>query len=351
MRPEGAKAGKQRDDVRAPGDPSGSGQGWRHGAPTCGSRTIPALTGVDRRTRKIAHWLLQRVIHWRRRSAGKPRARFWELARDFIPYVVSERDGQLHVLATDDPTHGNLFARKRSKELSVLTRALECLGAAGVEISRTTFVDIGANTGTTTLAALKAGFSSVLACEPAPNSFRLLRANLVLNGVEESVRPLEVALSNRAGTGMLDLGSRSRKARVLADPGESPRWRSQQIRLTRLDDLVAEGKLDPAEVGLVFMDVEGHECHVLEGASSVLQEDVPLVMELNPKLLRLAGKIDRLGDQLDRHYTHILDLRDDSDPTFVPVDQLGALIDDVEKGATDILACRLPTITARLTIS
>ncbi len=150
---------------------------------------------------------------------------------------------------------------------------------------------------------------------------------------------------------MLDLGSRSRKARVLADPGESPRWRSQQIRLTRLDDLVAEGKLDPAEVGLVFMDVEGHECHVLEGASSVLQEDVPLVMELNPKLLRLAGKIDRLGDQLDRHYTHILDLRDDSDPTFVPVDQLGALIDDVEKGATDILACRLPTITARLTIS
>ncbi len=99
------------------------------------------------------------------------------------------------------------------------------------------------------------------------------------------------------------------------------------------------------------MDVEGHECHVLEGASSVLQEDVPLVMELNPKLLRLAGKIDRLGDQLDRHYTHILDLRDDSDPTFVPVDQLGALIDDVEKGATDILACRLPTITARLTIS
>jgi FkbM family methyltransferase len=301
------------------------------------------LTGVDRRTRRIVHWLRQLAMPWRPRGADKPRARFWRLAQDFTPYVVSERDGHFHVLATDDPTHGNFFARKRSKELSVLRRALECLGAAGVEISRTTFVDIGANTGTTTLAALKAGFSSVLACEPAPNSFRLLRTNLVLNGVDESVRPLQVALSNRAGTGMLDLGSRSRKARVLAHPGESPRWRSQQIRLTRLDDLVAEGALDPAEVGMVFMDVEGHECHVLEGASTVLKEDVPLVMELNPKLLRLAGKIDDLADQLERHYTHILNLRDGSDPTFMPVDQLGALIDDVEESATDILACRLPS--------
>lgn len=34
-----------------------------------------------------------------------------------------------------------------------------------------TFVDIGANNGTTSLAALSAGFSSVVACEPGPEAF------------------------------------------------------------------------------------------------------------------------------------------------------------------------------------
>jgi FkbM family methyltransferase len=281
------------------------------------------LTEVDRRSRKI-------------------RKRFWHLARGFSPYVVAERDGQLHVLATDDPSLGDLFARNYSKELRVLTRALECLAAAGAEVSRTTFVDIGANTGTATLAALRAGFTSVVAIEPVPSSFRLLRTNLVLNDVEDSVRPLQMGLSNKTGTGILDLGLRSRKARVLAHPGKSRRRRSQQIRLARLDDLVAEGELAPAEVGMVFMDVEGHECHVLEGASSVLQEQVPLVMELNPTLLRLAGKVGDLPSLLDRHYTHIVDLRRNSDRAFRPVDHLAAMIDELEDGVTDILACCLP---------
>jgi FkbM family methyltransferase len=281
--------------------------------------------------------LLQRVRL--RRNAHERRKRFWKTARDFSPYLVARRDGQLHLLATDDPSLGTFFARSRSKEVRVLTRALECLEAEGIEVPRTTFLDIGANTGTATLAALRAGFSSVVAIEPAPTSFRLLRTNLVLNDVERSVRPLQVALSNKRGTGLLELGSRSRKARVLADPGEPSRGHQEQIDLTRLDDLVAEGELAPAEIGMVFMDVEGHECHVLEGASSVLQEDVPLVMELNPRLLRRAGKIDELPDLLDRHYTHIVDLRSDSDPAFKPVGHLPAVIDEVEDGVTDILAC------------
>jgi hypothetical protein len=80
---------------------------------------------------------------------------------------------------------------------------------------------------------------------------------------------------------------------------------------------------------------------VLEGGTAVLQANVPLVMELNPKLLRLSGKIDDLADLLAPHYTHILDLRDRSDPPFDPVDRVGSLIERSEGRPTDILACRL----------
>jgi FkbM family methyltransferase len=275
-------------------------------------------------------------------NTREARERFLKQAREFVPYLVAERDGQLLALPTDDPTLGKLFVSEKRKEQNVLTRALERLEGAGVEVRRTTFVDIGANVGTTTFAALEAGVASVVACEPVPSSFRLLRANLVLNGVEDSVRPVEVALSYHAGRAPIDLDSGSRKARVLALPGEVPHGRSQDVRLARLDDLVAEGVLDPGEVGLLFMDVEGHEAQVLEGAASVLERHVPLVMELNPKLLRLAGKIDELAGLLERHYTHVLDLRAKSEPAFAPVTELGGLIERYEGRSTDILACRLP---------
>jgi FkbM family methyltransferase len=277
----------------------------------------------------------------RPRRIRKARRQFLEVARHFVPYLIGERDGLLLVLPTDDPSLRTFFERGGEAEQTILTRAMECLDGAGIAVSRSTLVNIGANVGTATLAALQAGFSSVIACEPVTSTFRLLRANLALNGVENSVRTLEVALSNRAGTAVLDLQRGSGKARLLARPGESPQGRSQKVRVTTLDDLVAEGVLDPAAVGLLFIDVEGHELHVLEGADSVLHAGVPLIMELNPKLLRLAGKIDELAGVLARHYTHLVDLRTPSDPALLPLDRLGALIEQYENGCTDILGCRL----------
>lgn len=271
------------------------------------------------------------------------RKRFLRDAQDFVPYVVAERDGLLFTLPTNDPTLGSLFVKsEKDKERTVVVRALERLEAAGIRVPRATFVDIGANVGTAVFAALQAGFSSVVAFEPVPSTFLLLRANLLLNGAEDAVRPIEIALSNRTGKATVDIKRGSRRARVLARPGEVPRGHSQEVRVARLDDFVAEGVFDPSEVGLMLMDVEGHECHVLEGGTAVLQANVPLVIELNPKLLRLSGKIDDLVDLLAQYYTHILDLRDGSNPPFDPVDRVGSMIERLEGRPTDILACRLP---------
>lgn len=280
-----------------------------------------------------------------RRWAGsrESRERFLQTARAFVPYLVTERDGQLLIVSTDDSTQGKLFTRRKRKEQRALERGLDLLASRGVRVDRGTFVDVGANVGTTTLAALEAGFSKVIACEPMRSSFRILRANLALNGVDDSVVPLELALSNRAGNATLDAAGGSRKARVLARANDRPRGRSQEVRLARLDDLVGDGVLDPDQVDLLFMDVEGHECHVLEGGAGLLRAEIPLIMELNPKLLRLAGKIDAPGALLGRYYTHILDLRGKGDRTFVPVDRLDGLMHRLNGKATDILACRLPS--------
>ena len=252
------------------------------------------------------------------------RERFLELAGDFVPYVVAEREGLLFVVPTDDPTLGKLFVRReKHKERSVLLRALEQLP----DVRRGTFVDVGANVGTAAFAALGAGFERVIAIEPVPRTFRLLRANLALNGVEDAVRPLQLALSDEPGTMRMDVAAGSRKARLEATGGE-------EVEVARLDDVV-EGEVD-----FLLVDAEGHEVQVLSGGERVLSTGVPLVLELNPKLLELAGRIDELPAVLAQHYTHVLDLRDRSGE-LVPVAEVARLIEAYQGRSTDLLACRL----------
>ncbi len=111
------------------------------------------------------------------------------------------------------------------------------------------------------------------------------------------------------------------------------------MRTARLDDLAAEGVFDPAELGLVLIDVEGHEPHVLDGGESVFGNGVPLIVELNPKLLGLGGRTADFGPQLARYYTHVLDLRDRG-AEFVPVAEVPALIERYEGKSTDLLAVK-----------
>jgi FkbM family methyltransferase len=251
------------------------------------------------------------------------RERFLELAGDFVPYLVAEREGLLFVVPTDDPTLGKLFVRReKHKERSVLMRALERLP----DLRRGTFVDVGANVGTAAFAALGAGFERVIAIEPVPRTFRLLRANIALNDADESVRPLRLALSDEPGTMRMDVAAGLRKARLDADGDES-------VEVARLDDVVEDG------VDLLFVDAEGHEVQVLAGGERVLSGGVPLVLELNPKLLDLAGRVDELPGLLSRHYTHVLDLRDRSGD-FVPAVEVARLIEAFEGRSTDLLACR-----------
>ena len=232
------------------------------------------------------------------------RERFLAAARDFVPYVVAERDGLLFVVPTDDPTLGKLFVRsEKHKERAVLLRALERLAGAGTEVPRGTFVDVGANVGTAAFAALQAGFRAVLAIEPVPSTFRLLRANLALNGAEEAVRALQLAISDRSGTMRVDVAQGARKARLAAEGTE-------EVAVARLDDVVQD------EVDFVLLDAEGHEVHAL------------------------AGRRDELPGLLARHYTHVLDVRARG-AEFVPVQRVADLIEAYEGHSTDLLACRL----------
>jgi len=266
------------------------------------------------------------------------RRRFVDVAADLTPYVAVRHGSDTYIVPTGDYRMGTFFSTGRRIEWKVLSKALAALAAAGVGAEKGLFIDGGANIGTTVLAALAAGFERVIAIEPDPVNVRLLRANVALNGWQDNVHVVEAALTNRAGTGSLELGRNRSMSRIVLDPGEQP---VVDVTLLRLDDLVSEGAVDPASVGLLWLDIEGYETQALEGASAVLRRSPPLVMELHPGLLRDSGGLDRLPVLLDSAYTHVASLRRTRNPRLRPVADLPSLISRHEDGKTDLLLCRL----------
>lgn len=134
-------------------------------------------------------------------------------------------------------------------------------------------VDVGANVGyLTSLAAVRAGpRGRVVAVEPHPTVFELLSSNAEAWRADRRLAPVELqrlALSDRAGDGRLFAGPTFDQnmglATLASDAADGPD--SEQVELRRLDEVVPG-----ARIGVLKIDVEGHEPEVLRGAGSLLE--------------------------------------------------------------------------------
>ena len=135
-------------------------------------------------------------------------------------------------------------------------------------------LDIGASIGEFTIAMLGSS-RSVIAFEPRPAQARDLAS--MFDAVGAAVRVESVALSDKPGVTAMRV--------VESDPGrstiddsnqlmdaDSGAVRSIDVPVKRLDDL----HLD--DVGLVKIDVEGHEFAVLRGAVDTLRRNRPAIV-------------------------------------------------------------------------
>jgi FkbM family methyltransferase len=255
-------------------------------------------------------------------AARQARAAFYREARLFASHVgLSDRSGAAFIVPTwDDEIGRKLFVhqvRGEMKNLKVVIRALRQLGLDR-KGGRGVFVDVGANIGTTTITALLSyGFERALACEPEPRNVRMLRANVALNGLDERVLVVPLAVSSSAGHVELALHLTNSGAHQvvsaggpLTDGGHAPRGEVIEVETITLDDVVQRGDLGAEDVGLLWLDVQGHEGHVLRGARSLTEHHIPLVLEFYPEALERAGGFELLIEEAARSYPSFADVRD-----------------------------------------
>jgi FkbM family methyltransferase len=219
---------------------------------------------------------------------------------------VKTKVGTFLVRTSDANVGASLFIGAHRTEFAVVRR---CVGLLGKTIKDRTFVDVGANIGTSTIAALKAGFGRGVALEPEPENFNTLRLNTVINGLDDRVTALQVAGSDRAGHAQLQVADGQSGKHRMAGKKESDL--EITVRTVTLDGLVDEGVIDVDRAGLLWLDVQGHETQVLKGASRLVAGGCPILFEWQPKMMASPVTAGALHAVLDQ-YTSFVNVRDRS---------------------------------------
>ena len=155
------------------------------------------------------------------------------------------------------------------------------------------FVDVGANIGYfSVLAACVVGEGgAVFAFEPDPDNFRLLRANVALNGFQQQVVTVEAGLADSCRDGQLFLSEHNLGDHQIYASGESRV--SLPVTLYNGSRYLGD-KLQRLDV--LKVDTQGSEYEVMAGLLPLLQQlpSMPrIIIELTPWSLRQAGASGR----------------------------------------------------------
>jgi FkbM family methyltransferase len=217
----------------------------------------------------------------------------------------------------DKAVGGTLLLNGARSEFGLLRKMVRILGELPLAHpkpgpGRSTFVDVGANIGTSTIPALMLhGFDRAVACEPAPKNLQLLRANLALNDLTSAVRVLPAAVADAPGTAELlmhSTNSGGHRVRGTSNAGAKEQHALEVEQIT-LDWAVERGIFQPDDVSVVWIDAQGFEGHILAGASTLTASGIPLVCEYHPRMLESVDGRIRFEATVRENYTHFVDLR------------------------------------------
>lgn len=272
---------------------------------------------IERHARQLAKLLL----NYRGERRLMIQRYVFEFLQHVTPIVAVVGDDATYYVSTADVGLSWVVFSQGAYEQDLMGVSLElaeeAVGRAPLMVDRT-FVDVGANIGTSTIPALNVfGARDAIAFEPAPMNFNLLRCNIAVNNLDNRVQVFQVALSDHNGDATLEVpvhdwaDSRIRATTALEDDSfyrESHRP-TITVPTMRFDDIAAERDLDIDRLGVFWVDAQGHEGHILAGADSVMDSQVPVIIEYWPYGLRRANGLGLLHDQVADRCRRVIDIR------------------------------------------
>ena len=181
-----------------------------------------------------------------------------------------------YLLGSSDWISKKLFIDK-SFDYRILTKAIKLLGKKN---SKLTLINIGAHIGSTGIPLIKKNnFKNLIAFEPTKRNFRLLKANIFLNEIDDRVQAYNLAISNKKAN--LHLGTTKGNTggnRILRNKQKN----TEIVKSDILDNYTYNLNKNNS---LIFIDAEGHEPNIFLGAKKTIKKKIPIVFEFYPTLL------------------------------------------------------------------
>jgi FkbM family methyltransferase len=202
--------------------------------------------------------------------------------------------------STGDVHNARALYVQREWEMDLITRSVEYLRSHGHvgKPGANVLIDVGANIGMICIAMLRRDyFREAIAIEPDADNFALLTRNIEQNGLQGRIRACRCALTDRSGEVELEIaGENFGDHRVRAARSLGPALMHEEGRATvrvmarTLDDLLAtEVSVEPARVGLIWVDIQGFEGYLFRGARATLAGGAPVLSEFWPYGIRRSG--------------------------------------------------------------
>ena len=173
--------------------------------------------------------------------------------------------------------YSNLNDRILELEVNSVWEQMESTFVSNNVTEGTVFLDVGANIGYFSMLAAQQKAGKVLAIEPAPRTYEMLRRNVEHNMLGDIIEPLGVAL-----------GCKEHKTKFVCSLGPKNHIEYHienvhrdlptiEVDVTTLDNLLQKRKqID--KVDIIKVDIEGAEYAFLQGAVKTLKTFKPIVM-------------------------------------------------------------------------
>lgn len=174
-----------------------------------------------------------------------------------------------------------------------------------------TVCDVGANIGMISIYLLKSEvFFEAIAFEPFPRSFEFLIKNVEQNGLRDRIQCFQCALSSDDGICQLELAdenSGDNRVRSLSPPGEMREEARKVISVEscKFDSFMKSRAINPDSLGLIWLDIQGHEGHFFLGAEKFFNErKIPVVSEFWSYGIRRSGiSVEDYCEIARRHFS------------------------------------------------
>ena len=198
-------------------------------------------------------------------------------------------------------------------------------------------MDVGANIGSISIPALtRSYFLNAILFEPEIRNYRILKANIYLNKLENKIQSNNIALSSRKGEKLRLFINESNTGenRII----NKKNYLKRKMQIVNTDILDNYTKKLNRNNSLIWLDTQGHEGSIIQGSKNTSRKRIPIVMEFQPNLMP-KNWIKKFNN-LFKNYKYFYNLSDvGKNKQKLNIETIKKLYKELEKntGFTDLL--------------